>query len=223
MKVIELSPRLSCIDSLITAPYDDIWDTCCDHGLLGFALLQRQAGSRVHFVDQVSEIMTSLSDKLRRFAPQANWQVHCMDTARLQLADSGRQLVIIAGVGGDKCMELMSALSAAHPRQDVEFILCPVHHNYALRQHLMALGFALIDERLVAENKRYYEVLHVAKDGPLALTATGSVMWDLSRTSDREYLQQTINHYQRKTQGGDCEAAEIASEYQKLSQAQKGI
>jgi tRNA (adenine22-N1)-methyltransferase len=217
VKVIELSPRLSCINSMITAVYDDIWDTCCDHGLLGFALLQRQAATRVHFVDQVSDIMNQLTNKLIRFAPQANWQVHCMDVATLKIAGSGRQLVIIAGVGGDLTIELLSAIVASNSEHKLEFMLCPVHHNYTLRQHLIELGFALINEQLVAENKRYYEVLHVAQNGPLALTATGSIMWDLNRQADQDYLKLTIGHYERKALGGDQQAAGIAAQYAALN------
>jgi tRNA (adenine22-N1)-methyltransferase len=218
VKLIELSPRLSCIITMITEVYDDIWDTCCDHGLLGFALLQRHAASRVHFVDQVPEIMSQLTDKLRRFAAQDNWQVHCTDVTQLHLSDSARQLIVIAGVGGDKIIELVSAIVASHPKHNLEFILCPVHHNYTLRQHLIALGFSLIDEQLVAENKRYYEVLHIAKTGPLALTVTGSLMWDLNRRGDQDYLKLTIAHYSRKARGGDKQASAIVADYTLLEE-----
>ncbi|HTG55937.1 MAG TPA: SAM-dependent methyltransferase, partial [Niabella sp.] len=51
------------------AGYTHIWDCCCDHGLLGAALLSRQAAAHIHFVDIVPELMHELKNKLQRFFP----------------------------------------------------------------------------------------------------------------------------------------------------------
>lgn len=55
---------------MVTSEYTHIWDCCCDHGLLGAALLSRQAGSYIHFVDIVPELMSELKNKLQRFHPK---------------------------------------------------------------------------------------------------------------------------------------------------------
>ncbi|WMB75085.1 tRNA (adenine(22)-N(1))-methyltransferase TrmK [Shewanella oncorhynchi] len=135
----------------------------------------------------------------------SQWQVHCLDVAILpleQTSDKDKQLIIIAGVGGELLVELVRAILAKHPQRHLEFILCPVHHNYYVRQSLSALG--LKSELLLEENQRFYEILHVstiAAPNGLPITATGSLMWqtldEASLPRAQRYLSQVIGHYQR--------------------------
>lgn len=216
---------------MITGHYDHIWDCCCDHGLLGMLLLKRNAARQVHFVDCVPSLMQALELRLQRFFPadisgqnlhlnphlnpdidpnlscHTQWQVHCLDVMALpleQTSDKDKQLIIIAGVGGELLVELVRAILAQHPLRHLEFILCPVHHNYYVRQSLSALGLGLKSEHLLEENQRFYEILHVstivAPNG-LPITATGSLIWqtldEASLPRAHRYLSQVIGHYQR--------------------------
>ncbi|WP_415774899.1 tRNA (adenine(22)-N(1))-methyltransferase [Shewanella oncorhynchi] len=224
---MKISQRLQQINSMISGHYDHIWDCCCDHGLLGMLLLERSAARQVHFVDCVPSLMQALELRLQRFFPadlsgqnphlnlgidpnlscHTQWQVHCLDVAALpleQTSDKDKQLIIIAGVGGELLVELVRAILAQHPQRPLEFILCPVHHNYYVRQSLSALGLGLKSELLLEENQRFYEILHVstivAPNG-LPITATGSLMWqtldEVSLPRAHRYLSQVIGHYQR--------------------------
>lgn len=135
------------------------------------------------------------------------WQVHCLDVAALPLAQTrvqDKQLIIIAGVGGELLVELVRAILVQHPQRHLEFILCPVHHNYYVRQSLTALGLGLKSEHLLEENQRFYEILHVttiAAPNGLPITATGSLIWqtldEASLQRAQRYLSQVIGHYQR--------------------------
>ncbi|MCS6161294.1 tRNA (adenine(22)-N(1))-methyltransferase [Shewanella baltica] len=135
------------------------------------------------------------------------WQVHCLDVAALplvQTSDKDKQLIIIAGVGGELLVDLVRAILALHPQRYLEFILCPVHHNYYVRQSLTALGLGLKSEHLLEENQRFYEILHVstiAAPNGLPISATGSLMWQMldeaSLPRAQRYLSQVIGHYQR--------------------------
>jgi len=50
---------------MVTGNYQHIWDTCCDHGMLGEALLVEQIANKVntrlivHFVDIVPSIIVT--------------------------------------------------------------------------------------------------------------------------------------------------------------------
>ena len=101
---LKLSNRLQEIEQMVTTQYNHIWDCCCDHGLLGCALLARQANenilNNIHFVDIVPEIMAQLDNKLHRFYSNLAWETHCQDVTKLPLAKyDGNQLIIIAGIG----------------------------------------------------------------------------------------------------------------------------
>ena len=191
---LKLGKRLQQIEKMATLEeYGHIWDCCCDHGLLGCALLNRQAeatisdtssnmpvnivsntarnkDSDIHFVDIVPELMAELASKLHRFYSSSlnaviakNWQTHCLDVATLPLDRyDGKHLVIIAGVGGDLMIKFIEAINKQHHNLAIDFLLCPVHHQFSLRSKLIELDFSLKDEVLVEENQRFYEVLLVS-------------------------------------------------------------
>ncbi|MDH0448536.1 tRNA (adenine(22)-N(1))-methyltransferase TrmK [Shewanella sp. GD04112] len=271
---MKISQRLQQINRMVGPGYDHIWDCCCDHGLLGMLLLQRNAALKVHFVDCVAPLMQQLSLELARFFPQqpisttqnaieqttnlqSEWQVHCLDVAALPLAQYGKQakhLVIIAGVGGELLVELVRSIVAnqqsqsdAHSGNDssnhdlsqgacqLEFILCPVHHNYHVRSALAELGLSLKDEYLLEENQRFYEILHLTQANACSktitssktteavpLSATGSIMWqglDADKTNQaKRYLDQTIGHYQRIPAHRMPNKSQIVAAYQHILQ-----
>jgi len=219
---LKISHRLQKIDSFIVNHYEHIWDCCCDHGFLGLHLLERQAADTLHFIDTVEHILLNLKSQLeqRRDIPQSRWQTHCLDAAKLDLYPTGRpsnkpQLIIIAGVGGELTISLVTDLLKSHPDLNLEFLLCPVHHNYKVRQALIELELGLIDECLLQENKRFYEVIHVSRQAKKTISKVGSIMWDLSRAMDSAYLNATIGHYQRMGKKNG-EVKDIIEDYQAL-------
>nr|WP_245635086.1 tRNA (adenine(22)-N(1))-methyltransferase TrmK [Marinobacterium profundum] len=245
---ITLGKRLAQIDAMVTADYAHIWDCCCDHGLLGAKLLSRHAASCIHFVDRVPALMHALEAKLQHFypleltqpgpqsepearalSPRAlpHWQVHCLDAAALPLQQhSGKHLVIIAGVGGDLMMQLVAAIHKKHPATDIDFLLCPVHHQFALREQLIQLNFGLKEEALVAENQRFYEVLlvctHAASNQDCGeISAVGQQIWQSSCSAQARtasaYLSKTIRHYLRIQRGNAVDVQSIIQAYQAVT------
>ncbi|MFT7185989.1 MAG: tRNA (adenine22-N1)-methyltransferase [Pseudohongiellaceae bacterium] len=202
---MKLSKRLQQVDRMIAKKYDHIWDCCCDHGLLGMNLLARDAGTVIHFVDVVEPLIDNLASQLLKYQAdhvnqtmlKSKWQVHCLGAENIPLQRNTSNLIIIAGVGGDLLIEIVDAIVTKHPNQDFDFLLCPIHHNYKVRQALTRLGLGLVDEVLVTENKRFYEVIHASTESKRAISPVGSVMWDFSRQEDQECLKQTLAHYQR--------------------------
>jgi tRNA (adenine22-N1)-methyltransferase len=235
---MKIGKRLQHIEAMVEPGYTHIWDCCCDHGLLGASLLSRLAAPFIHFVDIVPELMDELETRLRRFypelAPQASpspslsaWQVHCIDVATLPLSGhDGKQLVIIAGVGGDLMVQLVSAIHRGNPDTDIDFLLCPVHHQFTLRQQLIRLDFHLQQERLLEENRRFYELLLVstrAGDTPhqSRVSAVGEQIWhahtpEQADTASR-YLSKTLGHYQRMQQGRETDVQHIIEAYQAVT------
>ncbi|MCG9738603.1 tRNA (adenine(22)-N(1))-methyltransferase TrmK [Shewanella insulae] len=218
---MKLSQRLTYLQSMVDDHYAHIWDCCCDHGLLGAALLKKQVAGTLHFVDIVPGIMQPLQGKLERFFPQdqdntsPKWRVHCMDVAKLPLADypsETPQLVIIAGVGGELTGKLVSAIQASADTlsQSIEFLLCPVHHTYQLRDRLNAMGLNLIDEKLISENKRCYELLHVARRGERPISAIGDSLWTLAPLElQLSYLRRLLKHYTQVLKGSQLEQKQL--------------
>jgi len=205
---LKLSNRLQAIEQMVTSQYDHVWDCCCDHGFLGSALLSRSEANTVHFVDIVPQLMTELESKLQRFHLNSTWETHCLDVAKLPLAQyPGKHLIIIAGIGGDLMIEFIEAIYKSHKDLNIDFLLCPVHHQFSLRQTLIARDFSLKGEKLIEENRRFYEILLVSmtSDENKSVNPVGDIIWQStsshqSNTAQR-YLTKTLNHYQRIQQG----------------------
>jgi tRNA (adenine22-N1)-methyltransferase len=197
---------------MVTLQYSHIWDCCCDHGLLGCALLLRlnaiNIPSNIHFVDIVPELMAELKTKLYRFYADTTWETHCQDVAKLPLQHyDGKHLIIIAGIGGDLMIEFIEAIYHKHKGINIDFLLCPVHHQFSLRSKLIELNFSLKDEVLVEDNKRFYEIILVSSTSKESrkLNPVGDKIWQSQSNKETEiadkYLNKTLKHYQRMQQG----------------------
>jgi len=219
---LKLSKRLKAIEQLVTPDYAHIWDCCCDHGSLGMSLLAHQAAPNIHFVDIVPQLMTQVENTLVQFFANSpsHWQTYCLDVAKLPLEKhEGRHLVIIAGVGGDLMIEFINRIHETHPTLAIDFLLCPVHHQYALRERLIALNFSLKNEVLIKDNNRFYEVMLVSsiKDTAKKVHAVGEDIWQSTTESQahvtQQYLKKTLNHYQRIEQGKTTNVEHIIAAY----------
>lgn len=210
---------------MITASYDHIWDCCCDHGFLGASLLNRQAAANIHFVDIVPSLMSEVESKLQRFYAHSSskWHTHCLDVAKLPLEQySGKHLIIIAGVGGDLMMRFISEIRRQYSNLKIDFLLCPVHHQFALRQKLIELDFGLIDEVLLEENSRFYEIIYVSTKAEerIPVAITGSRIWhcnsEQQAASAGKYLRATLNHYRRMQSGNSADVQHIIDAYSEV-------
>ncbi|PSL11721.1 tRNA (adenine22-N1)-methyltransferase [Marinobacterium halophilum] len=220
---MKLSKRLQQILSMAEAGYTHIWDCCCDHGYLGAALLTEQRTACIHFVDVVPELIDALDTRLRQHYPTSLWQTHCMDMAQLPLEDhSGKHLVIIAGVGGELMTDCVDQIHRRHPHADIDYLLCPVYHPFRLRQLLIRHDFKRIEEALVQDKQRFYEILLVtgsAQADPTlpSVSTAGDHIWHADTPAQtriaEQYLRRTLNHYQRVQQGRQKDVQHIIDAY----------
>lgn len=225
---MKLGKRLKHIESMVTTGYDHIWDCCCDHGLLGAALLSTQAAPFIHFVDIVPELMQQLKNKLDRFyaqdpasASNSQWRIYCMDVAALPLQKfNGKHLIIIAGVGGDLMSELVKTILQNNPTIDIDFLLCPVHHQFTLRQQLIQLDLNLLNEALIVENQRFYEILLVSSNinnAHSTINPVGEIIWQSNNSEQSkiaaDYLHKTLEHYKRMRLNSDSDVQHIIDAY----------
>jgi tRNA (adenine22-N1)-methyltransferase len=186
----------------------------------------------VHFVDIIPSLMQEVEDKLQRFFPQSkqgvlvdakqdpslgiSWQVHCLDVSQLPIFnDDSRQLIIIAGVGGALTLKLVQAIRLAYPQQALDFLLCPVHHQFELRQGLKALNLGLVDEQLIVENRRFYELIYVSTQSNTELSAQGDKLWQRDIKLSQAYLNRTLTHY-RNMQRPSAEIDTIIAAYDQI-------
>lgn len=103
-----LSTRLDAIAKLL-GESEEYWDVCCDHGLLGAALLARTR-ARVAFVDRVPALMDDLILRARAHLSSdelARASFHACDARELE--GPVRGAIAIAGVGGETIAAIVRA------------------------------------------------------------------------------------------------------------------
>jgi len=160
-----LGPRLNALLELVAQvqqqnPYPCIWDCCCDHGYLGIKILSENLCEKLVFVDQVPHIIEQLTSKLAPFCTGKH-ELIAADAGELCFDSQQRHLVILAGVGGERTVQIMSAIERNHPDAKIDYIVCPSTSQNALREYLIAQDFGLAFESIVCENKRCYEILFI--------------------------------------------------------------
>lgn len=211
---MKLSARLDGLVDMVNGPYAHIWDCCCDHGYLGRRLLDRYPRSVIHFVDIVPSLIERIETSLSE-VDRGRWQAHCVDLKILTLPDpEARQLVIIAGVGGDLMTEMVSELLTNHQSRSLDLLLCPVRQLYRVRTAMDSLGLGLVDECIVKDGELFYELIYLSTESVRKVSCVGE-MWDLTDSEHREYLTRNIEHYQRMTQATSQEPPALQA-YRKL-------
>lgn len=144
----------------------------------------------------------------------------------------GKQLIIIAGVGGDLTIQFVKDICQKHPNSEIDFLLCPVRQLYDLRQTLIEMKMTLKSEFLVKENHHFYEILLVSRANDSAapnkshtvnksVSPTGDLLWQGKSQEEKqvakEYLDKTLSHYQRMQQGlNSPEVDFIVQAYKKI-------
>lgn len=222
---MKLSKRLKHIEKLVDDQFDNIWDCCCDHGFLGTSLLRNQVAPTIHFVDIVPGIISNIENKLNQFYPEleASWKTHSLDVAKLPLEKfSGKHLIIIAGIGGDLLVRMIEALHKEHSQLEMDFLLCPVNRQFALREKLIELNFSLKEEILIEDKSRFYEVLLVSTEVNeySKVSSVGDKIWQFDNDSQalvvQKYLDKTLKYYEGVKNSDDNNVEQIIAAYKKV-------
>lgn len=233
--MVKLSKRLQALFNTISAAdnneaYDEIWDCCCDHGYLGMELLNEHIGNKVHFVDQVAHITFNLKKHLHNFPPET-YTVITDSAVNIQPSPARKHLVILAGIGGKTTIKLLEAIHTAAKKSlpnnqsiDISYLVSPNHHLYNVREFLLQQGLYLVDESLIYENKKLYEIILVSSREPVVknnptykpLTPVGT-MWELDNQQHQDHLKILIAYYQTKFDNtGDNNALQALIQYKNL-------
>ncbi|MDN3616326.1 tRNA (adenine(22)-N(1))-methyltransferase TrmK [Vibrio gallaecicus] len=227
---MKLSKRLQTIESLVGDEYTHIWDCCCDHGFLGTHLLTANKAPTIHFIDIVPQLMDELEIKLARYFPkseatESTWEVHCGDVVDIAFDQyEGKHLVIIAGVGGDLTQHFIESIHAQYLTLALDFLICPVHQQFELRQQLQQLNFQMKDECLLEENRRFYEIMLLSnqpqQQPSQKVHPVGEKIWqadtELQLKTALNYRSKTLQHYQRLQLGKQNQVEHIIEAYKAI-------
>lgn len=157
----KLGKRLKHLFASIPQDSNIVWDLCCDHGALGRAIIESRSDTHVVFNDIHPDIMARLSAQLTRLQAK-NYEIIIAPAEAIDLKSIDNQTVVIAGVGDEQCIAILQALSLQTHSKKCRFIISPTTKVALVRNYLIDAGFYLVDESVVTENKRSYEVITVS-------------------------------------------------------------
>ncbi len=152
-----LSPRLQLIfDQLL--PGRDVWDLCCDHGLVGLKAAASEDFCEVHFVDQAAHLVEALR-RFQPFLPQAYF--HPFSAQELTEPLCGN--VVATGVGAELISKIVRSLLLDGRLQADRLILGPHKDEEKLQEWLcqdlvFSESYSLLQICAVRERGRLREI-----------------------------------------------------------------
>jgi tRNA (adenine22-N1)-methyltransferase len=137
IKEFRLSARLEAIyNSLL--PGCNIWDFCCDHGLLGLKAYQSRCYDEIFFVDKAKSAIDKLQLQFYKLAHKSEnlTQIHFIISMGQQINQTVNGNVIIAGVGAALILKILEGLSLNSVLQAQRIILAPQNHLNTLLERM---------------------------------------------------------------------------------------
>lgn len=194
-----MKSRLSEIVNFVEKEYQEIWDTCCDHGKLGLTLFEIYKDTKIHFVDCIPEIMDKLEMQLAKqdLLSSPRIELHTKNAEDIKLSDE-KSLICICGIGGIKAIEIISGLMRKNDLRGHDIILCVQYRTPKLRRFLRNSGFKVQKEMLCFEGKWAHEIMRISLDIGNDICTVGSPMFKLDRKDHINYITKSIKHYQKK-------------------------
>ena len=159
--MIELKQRLATIARQVPQG-TTIIDVGTDHAYLPIFLVQQKICSKAVGVDVHRGPYLSALEQVKAQGLADQITVYFGDGLQPIKADEGN-VVVIAGMGGTTIIEILGGANQVLP-QVHRLILQPMIAGATLREWLIAHNWAIIDEELVEEEERIYEII-VAERG----------------------------------------------------------
>ena len=165
---IVLGARLATIADML-GHFDTVADIGSDHGRLAVALLQQKNATRVI----ASDISALSLNKARELS--ANCGVEAQIDLRVADGLSGltkgeADALVIAGMGGALIANILAA-SVEITRSAKRIVMQPMRGTEDLRFYLHHNGFRILDERIVREAGRYYQLIAACSGEPEPIPA----------------------------------------------------
>ncbi len=159
---MRLTPRLAAIAELIPSG-STVADIGTDHAYLPVYLVQERISRRVVAADVNTAPLEHARETVAAFNCLQKIELRQGDGLKVLQAEDQIDTVIIAGVGGETIIRILE--EGKERLGGVQhLILQPMNESGTLRLFLAYNGYALVQESLVMEGRRLYEII-MAKPG----------------------------------------------------------
>lgn len=155
---MELSKRLNAVAAMVT-PGNVVCDVGCDHGYVSIYLIRTKKSPKV-FACDVNKGPLERAEEHIRAAGLSDYIELRLSDGLVNMPEGKADTLICAGMGGRLVMKILSD-SIEKVKQLKELVLQPQSEIQLVREYLRRLGFVIDKEDMVAEDGKYYPILHV--------------------------------------------------------------
>lgn len=189
MKKTSKKRILSLVKLVSDRSYESVFDTCCDHGLIGLSLLN----SKTHFKKLIFiDIVKHLIDNLQIYIADIPKHGMLIETKTLPVEEikfEKSDLVIIAGVGGDLVLNAIK-IHQKHSLRPKNYLISAHTKHLEVREELTKLGLKSVSEVLIKEDGIFYDHILLSYE-------EGETISPINLTGENEFLKEYyIKHAQ---------------------------
>lgn len=151
----KLSLRLETILSIVPTS-DYIADIGADHGLVSIELIKRGIAKQVFAVENKKGPYTRLIENINN--NNLSNRISTSLSSGISLLPFNITTVIIAGMGGKLICDILS--SQIDKLENIEYLVIDAHSDLEeLRKKVVSLGYEIIEEKIIYEDKVFYEII----------------------------------------------------------------
>ena len=159
---VHLRPRLAAAASFLCG-FRTVADIGSDHGRLAVALLQQSSATRVIASDISADSLTKARALALRCGVSEEQLAFSVSDGLSHLAPGEADALVFAGMGGELIARLLEEGTAVAQAAEC-IVMQPMGGTLELRRFLLEQGYSLVDEQLVLDAGRYYQII-AAKPG----------------------------------------------------------
>jgi tRNA (adenine22-N1)-methyltransferase len=172
--VKRLSKRLLHICNLIKTN-GCVIDVGSDHALVAINLLKRHRCRKVYNIEVSSKpLHNTIKNLINECLINKTENILCNGLQTNKILEK-INTCIIAGMGGDKIVDILK-----HANKKIkidEYIFVPNTHANKLRKYLKSKNFKCIKEKIVFENKRFYQLIQVSKNKGIKIKNNDDILF----------------------------------------------
>ena len=154
------------------------------------------------------DVVKSITDKLIELVtdiPEDEINVLLEDCSIIKIDNKLSKTVTIAGIGGKLSIRIVENLRLQLAENDI--IILSAHNNLEeVRCYLVESGLLLIEERLVTENSKFYEVLVLSNSKGYTVPKVGYFK-DSDLIIKKDYFKKCIKYFDTKAKFLDDETS----------------
>lgn len=180
MRSVALSKRLRTVAGMVTKG-NRVCDVGCDHGFVSIYLVQQGISPKVLATDLREGPLRAAREHVAAYGLEEQIETRLSDGLHNYEAGEADAL-ICAGMGGGLMMRI---LEAEREKTDSfrEMVLQPQSETQRFRRFLRERGSVILDEEMVEEDGKFYQVIRAA--GKDALSMTTDCSDELCKLEDR--------------------------------------